>query len=104
VSETDWFVLGGLIHPITLLIRWHDTHKIACYISRLSQFLWTADRTRLKLNDFNRAEFMLWDEEHQEYCKYTEGRGQGNVSDDPHTQTDGVGGNASLFGRSNRCF
>jgi len=34
----------------------------------------------VKLNDFNRAEFMLWDEEEKEYCKYGEGYGQGNVS------------------------
>jgi serine/threonine protein kinase len=47
---------------------------------QLSQYLWTADKSMVKLNDFNRAEFMLWDEEEQEYCKYSEGRGNGSVS------------------------
>ena len=45
-----------------------------------SQFLWTKDKSLVKLNDFNRAEFMLWDESAQRYCKYGEGRGHGNVS------------------------
>jgi serine/threonine protein kinase len=48
---------------------------------QLSQYLWTADKSMVKLNDFNRAEFMLWDEEAQEYCRYREGRGNGSVSD-----------------------
>ncbi len=48
---------------------------------QLSQYLWTEDKSLLKLNDFNRAEFMLWDEEAQEYCRYGEGPGHGNVSD-----------------------
>lgn len=47
---------------------------------QLSQFLWTEDKSLLKLNDFNRAEVMLWDEEKQEYCTYGEGVGHGNVS------------------------
>jgi serine/threonine protein kinase len=47
---------------------------------QLSQYLWTADKSRVKLNDFNRAEFMLWDENHQTYCRYSEGAGNGNVS------------------------
>jgi serine/threonine protein kinase len=45
-----------------------------------AQFFWTEDKSMLKLNDFNRAEFMLWDENSQDYCKYTEGPGSGNVS------------------------
>ena len=48
--------------------------------SQLSQYLLSADKTIVKLNDFNRAEFMLWDEEGEEYCKYSEGHGNGNVS------------------------
>jgi serine/threonine protein kinase len=47
---------------------------------QLAQFLFSADKSILKLNDFNRAEFMLWDDEHQEYCRYKNGRGHGNVS------------------------
>lgn len=46
---------------------------------QLPQFMVTADG-RLKLGDFNRAEFMLYDEEHGEYCKYRNGRGHGDVS------------------------
>jgi len=54
-----------------------------------SQFLLTVDgeskkfdssQQILKLNDFNRAEIMLFDEENQEYCRYRNGRGQGDVS------------------------
>jgi serine/threonine protein kinase len=46
-----------------------------------SQFLFRSDDHKaLKLNDFNRAEVMLWDEEHQDYCRYRCGAGQGNVS------------------------
>ncbi|KAL3917376.1 MAG: hypothetical protein SGILL_004743 [Bacillariaceae sp.] len=45
---------------------------------QLSQFLFNENATRIVLNDFNRAEFMLWDDENQDYCKYTEGRGNGD--------------------------
>jgi hypothetical protein len=40
----------------------------------------TKDKTRIKLNDFNRAEFMLWDEHALEYCQYNPGGARGNVS------------------------
>ena len=46
---------------------------------QLSQFLFNRDRSILKINDFNRAEFMLWDEEKHAYCTYRNGPGQGNV-------------------------
>jgi serine/threonine protein kinase len=46
---------------------------------QLSQFLWNADKSRVKLNDFNRAEYMLWDDEAKDYCRYLEGPGNGNV-------------------------
>ena len=49
---------------------------------QLSQFLYTSnDKTHIKLNDFNRAEFMLWDDEKEEYCRYQNGKGHGSVSD-----------------------
>ncbi len=35
---------------------------------QLSQYLFNADYSILKLSDFTRAEFPLWDEENQEYC------------------------------------
>lgn len=47
---------------------------------QLSQFLFNKDKSLVKLNDFNRAEFLLWDEEEEKYCLYHEGRGMGNVS------------------------
>lgn len=36
---------------------------------QLSQWLFNEDKTRLKLNDFNRAEFPQFDEEQMEYCR-----------------------------------
>jgi serine/threonine protein kinase len=44
------------------------------------QWLYNADKSMVKLNDFNRAEFMLWNDETQEYCRYKNGKGHGNVS------------------------
>mmetsp|Transcript_33674 Transcript_33674/g.81644 ORF Transcript_33674/g.81644 Transcript_33674/m.81644 type:complete len:541 (-) Transcript_33674:38-1660(-) len=45
---------------------------------QMSQFLLNKDRTMLKINDFNRAEFMLYDDTEGEYCRYTNGVGHGN--------------------------
>jgi len=45
---------------------------------KLDQFFLNSDMTEVILNDFNRAEFMLWDEEEEEYCSYREGFGAGN--------------------------
>lgn len=46
---------------------------------QLCQYLWTEeDGISVKLNDFNRAEIMLWDETDQRYCKYKNGRGHGD--------------------------
>ena len=46
---------------------------------QLCQFLWTdKTKTSVKLNDFNRAEIMLWDEQARAYCKYKNGRGHGD--------------------------
>lgn len=44
---------------------------------QLCQFLYTQDG-RMKLNDFNRAEVMLFDEKSGEYCRYRNGEGPGN--------------------------
>jgi hypothetical protein len=44
---------------------------------QMPQFLLTADK-RIKLNDFNRAEVMLFDEENNEYCKYRNNPGHGD--------------------------
>eukprot|EP00977_Amphora_coffeiformis_P000909 scaffold190_cov171-Amphora_coffeaeformis.AAC.34 len=42
-------------------------------------FQWLiADDGHIKMNDFNRAEFMVYDEEHKEYCQYKNGVGPGD--------------------------
>lgn len=46
------------------------------YSIKLAQFLWTKDG-HIKLNDFNRAEIMLFNEKDQEYCPYITGIGGG---------------------------
>jgi hypothetical protein len=46
---------------------------------QLVQWLVTEDHEHLKLNDFNRAEVMLYDETNQEYCKYRNNPGNGDV-------------------------
>lgn len=46
---------------------------------QLSQFLVAADGS-LKLNDFNRAEIMLWNQKDNEYCRYHNNPGSGDVS------------------------
>jgi serine/threonine protein kinase len=42
-----------------------------------SQFLFDKNG-HLKLNDFNRAEILLWDDQAKKYCKYRNGQGNGN--------------------------
>lgn len=46
---------------------------------QLPQYLLNKEKTMLKINDFNRAEFMLFDETTQKYCPYQNGKGNGNV-------------------------
>ncbi len=45
---------------------------------QMGQFLLNRDKTMLKLNDFNRAEILLWDESHNAYCQHRNGKGHGN--------------------------
>lgn len=45
---------------------------------QLSQFLFSRDG-QLKLNDFNRAEILLWDTEKRGYCRYMVGLSYGNL-------------------------
>lgn len=45
---------------------------------QLPQFLFSSNG-ELKLNDFNRAEIMLWNEKDQEYCGYRNDPGRGDV-------------------------
>ncbi|KAG7346821.1 hypothetical protein IV203_005890 [Nitzschia inconspicua] len=37
-----------------------------------TQFMWSKDRSMVKLNDFNRAEIMLWNDSSGRYCNYKE--------------------------------
>ena len=70
-----------MVKPVAALHNFKDGVIVHDDI-QLSQFLWTDEtKTAVKLNDFNRAEVMFWDEEHWEYCKYRNGRGHGDVSD-----------------------
>ena len=39
---------------------------------KLDQLLWNEDKTMIKLNDFNRAEMMFWNDKDNEYCQYSE--------------------------------
>jgi len=45
---------------------------------QLSQYLFSRDG-QLKLNDFNRAEVLLWDTEKRDYCRHTIGLPYGNL-------------------------
>lgn len=62
------------------LTIWVRPKPFICDCSQLGQFLFNDDKSLIKLNDFNRAEFLLYDEKGQKYCKYGEGQGAGNVS------------------------
>lgn len=55
---------------------------------QLAQFLKTPDGI-LKLNDFNRAEVMLFDEDQSRYCGYKNGKGGGNYRA-PEEYADGL--------------
>jgi hypothetical protein len=73
----------SMVEPVSALHNFRDGVIVHDDI-QLSQFLWTDDtKTAVKLNDFNRAEVMFWDENHQEYCRYRNGRGPGDVCNMP---------------------
>lgn len=46
----------------------------------LEQFLVTEDHQHVKIQDFNRAEIMLWNNDDGEYCGHRNGPGHGEVS------------------------
>lgn len=71
---------------------------------QLSQYLFNADKTVLKLNDFNRAEFLLFDEENQKYCLYKNGQGHGNVSRTLLYLSERVGAKDSFSTQANSTF
>jgi hypothetical protein len=43
------------------------------------QFLYNLDKSLTILNDFNRAEWMTWDDKKKDYCRHTNGGGHGTV-------------------------
>jgi serine/threonine protein kinase len=56
VADLHGFADGIIVH--------HD--------QKLDQFMWNADKTRIRLNDFNRAVFMTWDDTTRQYCRFNE--------------------------------
>lgn len=69
-----------MVEPLLALHNFKDGVIVHDDI-QLCQYLWTdASKSAVKLNDFNRAEIMLWDEQENKYCKYKNGRGHGDVS------------------------
>jgi hypothetical protein len=61
------------------LLNNHENGVIVHDDVQLVQWLVTEDHEHLKLNDFNRAEVMVYDETNQEYCKYRNNPGNGDV-------------------------
>ena len=67
-----------------------------CYVPH-----WTM--TMLKLNDFNLADFPLWNDEHQQYCRYKNGRDGAiwrspeEYKDEPRTEQIDVWALGSVF-------
>ncbi|KAG7364549.1 protein kinase domain containing protein [Nitzschia inconspicua] len=71
---------------------------------QLSQFLFNNAANKIILNDFNRAEFMLWDDEHQQYCKYTEGKGHGDWRSPEEFYDDPLDEKIDVFSLGNNMY
>jgi serine/threonine protein kinase len=56
---------------------------------QLVQYLFVGDDLTMKLNDFNRAEVMLYDEHEGSYCRYSNGHGAGDYRS-PEEYVDGL--------------
>ncbi|CAB9500486.1 Probable serine/threonine-protein kinase [Seminavis robusta] len=68
----------NMVEPVAALHNFKDGVVVHDDI-QLCQYLWTEENgISVKLNDFNRAEIMLWDDQAQKYCKYKNGRGHGD--------------------------
>lgn len=65
-----------MAEALLLLHSWPDGVMVHDDI-QMTQYLFTPDG-HLKLNDFNRAEIMLWNEKDQEYCRYINHPGHGD--------------------------
>lgn len=66
-----------MVESVALLHGWPDGIIVHDDI-QLSQFLLTSNNQTLKLNDFNRAEIMLYNEKDQDYCRYKNTPGHGD--------------------------
>jgi serine/threonine protein kinase len=84
LSGTKKLELSLEMAEAVLLLHYFSGGVIVHDDIQLSQFL-ISSTGELKLNDFNRAEIMLWNEKDQEYCKYRNNPGAGDVSTIPHT-------------------
>lgn len=79
LSGTQKLLLSLEMAEAVLLLHTFPGGVIVHDDIQLSQFLMSSSG-QLKLNDFNRAEIMLWNDKDQEYCKYRNHPGGGDVS------------------------
>jgi len=70
---------------------------------QLGQFLIT-DRGTIKLNDFNRAEVMLYDNEAGEYCRYKQGTGHGNYRSPEEYHDDPLNEKIDVYSMGNNIY
>ncbi|CAJ1930981.1 unnamed protein product [Cylindrotheca closterium] len=71
---------------------------------QLSQFLLNKDKTMLKINDFNRAEYMLYDESKETYCKYHNGGGNGNWRAPEEYKNEGLNEKIDVWSLGNNMY
>lgn len=71
---------------------------------QLGQFLLNKDKTMLKLNDFNRAEFLLWDETHQAYCQHRNGKGHGSWRSPEEYRNDALTDKIDVWSLGNNIY
>ena len=69
----------ALLHNNRFGVIVHDDIKLDQFLMTTTTTKSNKDHVRVKLNDFNRAEGMMYDHKHQEYCKYRNGEGRGDV-------------------------
>ena len=78
LTGNEKLVLALEMAEAVAVLHGHEGGLIVHDDIQLSQFLFNKNRTRLILNDFNRAEFPLFDEKAGDYCRYKNGKGGGN--------------------------
>jgi len=70
---------------------------------QLSQYLFSRDG-QLKLNDFNRAEVLLWDTEKRDYCRYTIGLSYGNLRSPEEDEGEPLNEQIDVFSLGNNFY